>query len=62
MVSAFLINQRDLPLVNVSPEKHKELFENTAFKDSISKRTTDIASIKQRIFLAGKLLFGVDLK
>lgn len=62
MISAFLIDQHGTPLPEVSPDMHKELFENEAFKDSISKRTTDIHNIKQRIQLAGEILFGVNLR
>lgn len=62
MISAFLIDQHGTPLPEVPPDMHKELFENEAFKDSISKRTTDIHNIKQRIQLAGEILFGVNLR
>lgn len=62
MVSAFLIDQQGRHLSKVSLDTHKHLFENQAFKNAISKRTTDINSIKQRIQLAGEILFGVTLR
>lgn len=62
MVSVFLISQQGAILPGVSPEKHKELLANEEFKNAISKRTTDIDNIKQRIRLAGEILFGVSLK
>jgi len=60
MVSVFLAQQAGYDIRAVSVEQHKELFDNTEFKDAVSKRTTDIENIKKRIQLAGKILFGVD--
>lgn len=62
MISVFLIDKKGYPFNNVSAEKHKQLLSNEEFKDAISKRTTDIANIKKRIYLAAEVLFGVDLK
>ncbi len=62
MVSAFLIIQKDLQLPHVSDENHIKLLENEEFKMAISKRTTDTENIRKRVCLAGKLLFGVDIR
>ena len=62
MVAVFLIHKQGIPLDEVSEEKHIALLENPGFKEATSKRTTDVENIRKRIFLAGELLFGVDLK
>lgn len=62
MVAVFLLHKQGIPLDNVSEEKHIALLENPAFKDATSKRTTDVENIRKRIFLAGEMLFGVELK
>lgn len=62
MVAVFLIHKQGIPLDGVSEEKHIALLENPGFKEATSKRTTDVENIRKRIFLAGELLFGVDLK
>lgn len=62
MVAVFLIHKQGIPLDEVSEEKHIALLENLGFKEATSKRTTDVENIRKRIFLAGELLFGVDLK
>lgn len=62
MVAVFLIHKQGIPLDDVSEEKHIALLENPRFKEATSKRTTDVENIRKRIFLAGEMLFGVDLK
>lgn len=62
MVAVFLIHKQGIPLDDVSEEKHIALLENPGFKEATSKRTTDVENIRKRIFLAGEMLFGVDLK
>ena len=62
MVAVFLIHKQGIPLDDVSEEKHIALLENPGFKEATSKRTTDVENIRKRIFLAGEILFGVDLK
>lgn len=62
MVAVFLIDKQGIPLTDVFVEKHIALLENQEFKDATSKRTTDLENIRKRIFLAGKMLFEVDLK
>lgn len=62
MVAVFLIDKKGLQIADVSPEKHVALLENPEFKEATSKRTTDVENIRKRIFLVGKMLFGVDLK
>lgn len=62
MVAVFLIDKKNIPITKVSLEKHIELLENPEFKEVTSRRTTDIENIRKRIFLAGEILFGVDLK
>ena len=62
MVAVFLIDQKGIQLADVSDEKHIELLENSRFKDTTSKRTTDVENIRKRISLAGEILFGVELK
>ena len=62
MVAVFLIHKQSIPLDDVSEEKHIALLENPGFKEATSKRTTDVENIRKRIFLAGEMLFGVDLK
>ena len=62
MVAVFLINRKGVQCTNVSVEKHIDLLTNPEFKEVTSKRTTDIENIQKRIFLVGKMLFGVDLK
>ena len=62
MVAVFLIHEKGISLDDVSEEKHIALLENPDFKEATSKRTTDVENIRKRIFLAGKMLFGDDLK
>lgn len=62
MVAVFLIHKQGIPLADVSEEKHIALLENPGFKEATSKRTTDVENVRKRIFLAGEMLFGVDLK
>ena len=62
MVAVFLIHKQGIPLDDVSEGKHIALLENPGFKEATSKRTTDVENIRKRIFLAGEMLFGVDLK
>lgn len=62
MVAVFLIHKQGISLDDVSEEKHIALLENPGFKEATSKRTTDVENIRKRIFLAGEMLFGVDLK
>jgi hypothetical protein len=62
MVAVFLIHKQGIPFDDVSEEKHIALLENPGFKEATSKRTTDVENIRKRIFLAGEMLFGVDLK
>lgn len=62
MVAVFLIHKQGIPLDDVSEEKHIALLENSRFKDTTSKRTTDVENIRKRISLAGEILFGVELK
>lgn len=61
MVSTFLVNQRGQDVCVVSEDKHQELLRNDSFKDAISKRTTNVENIKERIRLAAAILFGVDV-
>lgn len=60
MVSSFFANQKGKDCSVVSVEKHQELLLTDGFKEAISKRTTDIENIRERIRLAGAILFGVD--
>lgn len=60
MVSAFLSNKKGHHIRAVSPAQHQELLSDDQFKNAISKRTTNIASIKRRVQLAGAILFGVN--
>lgn len=62
MVAVFLIHKQGIPLADVSEEKHIALLENPGFKEATSKRTTDVENVRKRIFLAGEMLLGVDLK
>lgn len=62
MVAVFLIDKKGIQLADVSVEKHIALLEDPGFKEATSKRTTDVENIRKRIFLAGEMLFGVDLK
>lgn len=62
MIAAFLIDKKGIKIINVTEETHKKLLNNEEFKNATSKRTTDIENIRTRIFLAAKILFGVDLK
>lgn len=62
MVAVFLIDKKGIQFADVSVEKHIALLEDTGFKEATSKRTTDVENIRKRIFLAGEMLFGVDLK
>ena len=62
MVSVFLLHKQGTLLDDVSEEKHIALLEEPGFKEATSKRTTDVENIRKRIFLAGEMLFGVDLK
>ena len=59
LISRFL-EKNTLP--NVSLETHLSLLADSRFKESISKRTTDIENIKRRISIAGHTLFGVVLE
>lgn len=61
MIAAFLIDKKGYQLTDVSTEKHIKLLEDPEFKDATSNRTTDIKNIQKRIFLAGQILFEVDL-
>lgn len=61
MVSAFLVSDKGYSVCKVSEKQHKRLFEDDTFKKVISQRTTNIDHIKERIRLAGKILFGVDV-
>lgn len=61
MIATFLACQTNVAFANVPPEKHKELLEHPEFKNAISKRTTDLENIRKRIYLAGKILYGVEL-
>lgn len=61
MVSAFLSNKKGHDIRVVSPAQHQELLSEDQFKNAISKRTTNIESIKKRIQLASAILFGVDI-
>lgn len=60
MVSAFLATQKGHSANKISTEQHKSLLEDDDFKEAISKRTTNVENIQKRIYLAGKILFGVD--
>ena len=62
MVAVFLIDQKGIKLTDIPVEKHIALLDNKGFRDATSKRTTDVENIRKRIFLAGEMLFGVDLK
>lgn len=62
MVSAYFSISRKNTLPNVSLETHLSLLADSRFKESISKRTTDIENIKRRISIAGHTLFGVVLE
>lgn len=59
LISRFL---KKNTLLNVSLETHLSLLADSRFKESISKRTTDIENIKRRISIAGHTLFGVVLE
>ena len=61
MVSTFLANKNGHDISAVPVEKHQELLRNERFKDAVSKRTTNIDNIKERIQLAGAILFGVSI-
>lgn len=61
MVSVFLINKKGHDICTVSVEQHKNLLSDNGFKDAVSKRTTNIENIKERIRLAAAILFGVDI-
>ena len=61
MVSAFLSSKKGHDIRVVSPAQHQELLSADQFKNAISKRTTNIESIKKRIQLASAILFGVDI-
>ena len=62
MVSAYFSISQKNTLPNVSLETHLSLLADSRFKESISKRTTDIENIKRRISIAGHTLFGVVLE
>lgn len=62
MVATFLLSNNGQPIAQVPHEKHISLLEDAGFKDATSKRTTDIENIRKRIYLAGQILYGVDLK
>lgn len=62
MVATFLASNNGQPIAQVPHEKHISLLEDAGFKDATSKRTTDIENIRKRIYLAGQILYGVDLK
>lgn len=62
MVSAYFSISQKNTLPNVSLETHLSLLADSRFKESISKRTTDIENIKRRISIAGHTLFGVVLQ
>lgn len=60
MVAAFFSKEKgELPIVGES--LHKQLLLNEDYSSSISTRTTDVANIKTRIRLAGKILFGIEI-
>lgn len=62
MEAVFFISLRKNTIQNVSLDKHKALLGDLRFKEAISKRTTNIENIKQRIYLAAELMFGVNLE
>ncbi len=61
MVAVLLVNNKGHSIDKISEEQHKKLLEDDTFKKMISQRTTNIENIKGRIWLAGKILFGVDI-
>lgn len=61
MVSVFLLGKHGHDIRPVSDKQHQKLLSDERFKETISKQTTNIKNIKERIQLAGIILFGVDI-
>jgi hypothetical protein len=54
-----LENKKTIPKYNFK-EKRKELLRNESYQNAISTRTTNISSIKTRVSLALKYLYGIN--
>lgn len=60
MIAVFLLGQKGCSLGAVDADRHMQLLGDRDFKQATGSRTMDIANIRKRINLAGKILFGLD--
>ena len=61
MVAAYYAIEAGKEICAIDVDVHKQLLLDETYSLSISKRTTNVDNIKNRIRLAGKVLFGIDI-
>ena len=61
MVAAYFAIEAGKEVRTIDEDIHKQLLLDETYSLSISKRTTNVDHIKNRIRLAGKVLFGIDI-
>lgn len=61
MVAAYYAIEAGKEICAIDVDVHKQLLLDETYSSSISKRTTNVDNIKNRIRLAGKVLFGIDI-
>jgi len=61
MVAAYFAIEAGKEVRTIDEDIHKQLLLDETYSLSISKRTTNVDNIKNRIRLAGKVLFGIDI-